>query len=807
MTTGRLIFLVYIVSLLMTPEVAMAVHRPGDEVLQVAGPAAALAQTPESCNGLDIVFLLDQSKSMEHNDRYDNRVEAIRYAIARIGENAIYFCPEAKHRVAVIGFWDSPGNAEDTKLYLGPTLIDPDPDQFAKWQELRQTLGDQVVPELLGSTDFISAFERAVPILQAWRQEVLGSLPRKQAVIVLTDGGPCVEDEGCLSIGFSVSQYMERLEQLTGPKGDSFPWIETEQLQGVYIWLVAFNDARGGVYDYLLDEELMTSWQRIAQSHGGDVLILQKGVKNEQINTDLAPKVTEILDSLLGSELLKSKCGEPIRVPVYVDSLILHVFKIGANPGVNITDAVVTVRHERRDGSTDLFQNGEIVNGTGNIREYTQDGPNERYIFVNPDPGEWYVTAEKADCKDVDVRYKPVEFNYQVTTPTPNQTLLRVDEPPTYFVYQITERLTNSPIREIEEYPLLVKLIVQPPPGPGIMPQECDLKRQANGDYQCEAPIQLPVAGGYSWQVEGLTPSVSPGVQWDRVFVDTGSFEAENVVVPVDYKIVLAGEERQPLYRPGSSIPCRGGAVVPIQVMVALFDPNHPEGPLDPTQIARDDPSQLFTATLFKPNDQREAIQLSLQSGPAGTHLAGIGGANDSLEGEYVVRLVPNPANVRQDYQLLRTDPIQTRLIREYDLLSQPGSCYVVGAGAIVPVILVLGFLTWCFLTRPVGIITFEDDKTGEMLYEELLGKLRPGWCRSYKSTDSGLSKVGLKKMEVSKAKQSGKRAIYLTLYDKHGQEILSKELLGSGEKRKLGHVESGKDETNIRPDVIVRYV
>ena len=98
--------------------------------------ATVSAQAPTDCVGVDLVLLIDESASMQDNDKELSRIDAARLAIDSLGDNILYSCPGVKHRIAVIGFWDELQGAKDTTVYVN-SLVAPTVEKFDAWVKQR----------------------------------------------------------------------------------------------------------------------------------------------------------------------------------------------------------------------------------------------------------------------------------------------------------------------------------------------------------------------------------------------------------------------------------------------------------------------------------------------------------------------------------------------------------------------------------------------------------------------------------------------------------------------------------------------
>lgn len=621
--------------------------------------SVAFAETPtHKCNGLDAVFLVDQSSSMSANDLNSVRSNAVRTAIDILGDNAVYFCPGIQHRIAVIGFGNQSTEHGAVDPYLPGTVISPTLEGLDSWNQLRDDVIKLSIPitDSLGGTDHLAAFREAAAILGTWKAQPLGEAPRKRMVVLVTDGGPCpyVEqnEKGTWVCAWkeygSRNGYLQQLEQLTKPLGTDFPWRGADNPNSVYLWMIAFNDAkRDGGYDYLADRDLLGRWTSIAQGHGGEVRVLSRGAAAKQANADLTTIVANILDPILGSNLVPWDCRKPIWIEPYTSNVtIIHIFRRGANPDVDIEDVNVTIRALRQTQTVAEFNRGEVTTGAAEVNDYTRDGPNERYVLYFPPPGKYLVEVQGADlCKDLDVRIGNVAITPKVLNPVEGAVFSEIEEAPYYdevtgepFRIQLLQQGRNKdlqPLTEMAGFPLDLSATVQIQRESGETLEEVyHLRRTDDSNAYYESRLSEKDAtdflrtrypGRYSWKLVGTTPN--PRYLEGETDADStipvlnleGSFRvvrvprfAFQVIEPAQGDVVLVND-----IEGGKAIP------VPVQVTVQLVDesgnPLSPKGVLtnasiDTFELALEDPTgRLLETILLRPDFSRPTLTGSIR--------------------------------------------------------------------------------------------------------------------------------------------------------------------------------------------------
>ncbi|MGQ9595252.1 MAG: hypothetical protein ACUVXH_12080 [Anaerolineae bacterium] len=927
----RLLFLALFTTLVLTFCLGAGVH----------------AQDPlqSQCYGLDLVLIVDQSWSMAVNDVYRGREAAVAYVIDRLGDNAVYYCSGVQHRLAVIGFGEETSTTPAYKDYIAETIIAPTPETVEIWESERETLKAKYEVEFLGNTDFLPPLLHASSILEGWRERPPqgDQSVRRQAVILVTDGGPCKTTEGCKGNPGeweALPKYLDLLRENLRPEGDVMPY---RGATGIYFFVVAFQDSSLPEYDYLADPTVRGLWEQVTEQHGGRLVVLNKSREGRFDNVDLSVKLTEALDALLGSALIRNRCGEPIYVEAYLDTLLIHVFKVGAETGKEIDQVMIRVAHDRKDGSQDIYLDGKALQGdAGVIRDYTEQGPNERYVIGRPAPGKWWVTAEGADlCKHVDVRYQVANLDHYPLSPRDGEELAQIDEPPYYdpenpqlFIYAIKERITGAPLAEQEGFPIHAVLVVQPPSG---QKQEFLLQRTATGAWASAEPLVLREVGEHRWTLRVTTPSVRedakepylilsdagsfqvnavqrfgfeilepqqgakypvnwllgasskpvpvtvtlglvdaagsplPPSQVQTVFLDpldqvfeaqiTGpqgeKMEARNLAydpqrnvftavlrsaehlsneidTPGTYtvEVLLEGRHRKAQWHPRHKtgkvsitreqvrpitfsveagqdeegiarfplycgrIACVGAQVAPVTFKVLVRHADQPTVLLAPSEVAREDPEEVFRAFLLTPSREFITITLRPQTEPEGPVWVGKAGENLAEAGEYTLSVEPVLSALAPVYQLVDPSPAKLKVLREDHWLTRPSTCRATYGGLATLAVLFLAFMIWNVRTRPTGIITFRDRRTGVVLHQEVLAKGWRGLWHTYRAKGGGLDALDISKLEAKRARppEGVSKAIDLKLFDKDGGCFVDESGVGSGESFDLDR------------DVVVRY-
>jgi len=213
-----------------------------------------------SYTGLDIVFLVDQSGSMKGdpvyhpipNDPAGWRFEALKVLSNLVGPALFHNYKEMTVRFAVIEF------GSEAKVAIPVTTIQAR--SFEEWQpqkaEIEQALADyraQRENTHMGNTDHRAAFELARRLFD--EMEAADPSRRLKAIILVTDGSPCIPppgEENC--VHFDWSGYMRNLRDKYIPT--EFPCDE------FYIYVLGINDSADNYWP-----RSAPYWEPIATCH------------------------------------------------------------------------------------------------------------------------------------------------------------------------------------------------------------------------------------------------------------------------------------------------------------------------------------------------------------------------------------------------------------------------------------------------------------------------------------------------------------------------------------------------------------
>lgn len=360
-------------------------------LLNLVGSPVAAQQQP--FEGLDIVFVIDQSDSMQRisgtatpNDPLGLRFYAPWYAMYWLGEDRLLVHDNITFRMAMVNFGSE---VEAWSFGGGRHWQTIDPASRAAWEpvydelneQIQGTMRDRFLEETLGATNFLNPFQAA----QALFDELPANENRRRVIIVLTDGQP----SGPLSGPYiDVDTHMQALQDFAA---ENFP--EPDYL----IYVVAMIDASDVYWD-----NVEGYWEAITNDPCTRTVCPQPELDRAGVvasNDDVGKRFQEILQDLTsdfpipaGVIVVESEViPGPLVVPPYLKSLDFTFFK--ANPAEQLI-------------LTDPAEN-QVSAGQPNVTIEGGGGPIEAVRIANPQPGEWQVGTDPPNT-DVDITMRQI---------------------------------------------------------------------------------------------------------------------------------------------------------------------------------------------------------------------------------------------------------------------------------------------------------------------------------------------------------------------------------------------------------------
>lgn len=760
----------------------------------LAIPASGLIAMPpqdaSGCYALDIVFIIDQSKSMKGipsgpnqalaNDPVGNRYYAPRYALDWLANNVLGLCSKAVHRVGVVSF------GTEAKIDLPMTKIAP-VDQSA-WSSTKEVLHNKIQPQDLDATDPAKAFKEAYLMLKTAPPQ--GDLPRKRAIISLTDGKACVPTLGCRAAGdgmdhqayntrfinqvaadFAFSDALKAQDealsnaaQLYGGLGNvpdnvkndilrEFP-VSPEDLQNsTYIWIIAMNSAE----PYLdTDGQALT---QIAESHGGKLIPLPE-------NRIAVPReFNKILSWLSGISPTILGCGK-LAVDPYLGGATLDVYKAGVGYELKITHNGKTL--VRGQGDTEYF----------GVIDYSELGVIERYRFEKPPAGLWQVDA--SDCESVEVSYIPFRSKVSMIAPLnvlPNYNLNGATSDPAhpfYLEYKIVDANGNLTLDEDPLYPLDIKALIGLPDGTS---QDVRFSFTGAGVWKSSEAIPVNVVGTYTVDLSAHASCVeNPDLPRSRCASPTfmvvqdasGKYEVGNINL-FDFQVLSPKEQ--------DILPLHGNlwsdqlATQPVSVAVQLIDANN--SPLPADTVFTGDLNNAFMATLAASNGDSQTMDMQRDPADPSRYVAVF--TSPAVLGQHTITI-----DMVSDYRFETYSPVRNQasitFLRADSLLNNPS--FYTALGILLALLLVM-LIAWFVAQRQNAVrgrliltdISTNTSKTHSLSQQKRVVKITRGLP------------AGISRIEVSNAgDQAGKQIIQLRVKPGAGMPILDRKLVDGTE-------------------------
>ena len=495
-------------------------------------PLAVYAQqtdTPQtSCISIDAVILLDQSGSMEDiNDNKGFRIVATQDILRRFSINPLLECPDAYHRFGVIEV----GTDANPIIFSNEQPVSP-------WLQLGgygyqfdvNKLEQQISPYIqlieakdLDNTNTPEAIKKGLEILSLMEGTELGTLPRKQALILITDGAPYTGSASLNSLIGDAKQYLDNALH-------------------VRFWVLALNQVGSDYLTLPLDKDLCNSsdrcnisqfWSNEAELHNGEFIPLLQNLN------EIPDQLNKIYDDLLGVDGRELFCDQPFYIDPYIQSATFTISK--ASP--DIQGWLEFMGSSEEDPL--VFRDGQILQGNKVVEDFQETRgqadenskyPNigywanidsvERYILSKPAPGKWKVSA--INCSDPNFKVRYARLSVAANLISPSLPMAVIDEKPFYdeedennqifFEVKVEDSLTH-PVDNNPRFPLHVIVKYTDPDGNSVrMPDtgmdEWQLEYQGDGVWRANKnqPILVPKVGTYEVTIRGTSPSADPSL-------------------------------------------------------------------------------------------------------------------------------------------------------------------------------------------------------------------------------------------------------------------------------------------------------
>jgi hypothetical protein len=370
-------------------------------LMQTSSPAQA---QQADYDGLDIVFLVDQSGSMGRilggaapNDKLGLRFYSLPLVTSLMGDYRLLVNNQASFRMAVVNFGETsePWRFSLSGSYwqtIAPNSKDEWKPQYDQIVQDFQKMEDEFSMRDLGTTNFLGAFETARSLFTQ-----IPDLPgsRLRVVITLTDGQPSLNVPG-----FSADSHMSALSAYAN---SYFPEPDYR------IFTIGMIDATDSYWQLL-----ESYWETITNDPCTSRACTDKSKDRAGLvasNNDVGKRFQEILRALT-DELSKPDdvtvvdadiSPGPLTVPPYLKFISFAYFKTDPAQRLVLTDP---------QGVIDGNRSGVEIEGLS--------GPIQVVRISNPIPGRWQVATDPRGV-DVDITMRYIFAKSLLDSPSAGQ--------------------------------------------------------------------------------------------------------------------------------------------------------------------------------------------------------------------------------------------------------------------------------------------------------------------------------------------------------------------------------------------------
>jgi len=486
---------------------------------------AFLTQQSTECSNLDVIFLVDQSSSMgglqepglpPGNDPTLQRKYAVEGMIDMLVDLTLGQCPNSYHRIGIVSFGD------EAEVDLPMSIISPADSEEAI--RLRDQLKANVRAVNLGKTNTWDAFREARRMFDNSGPTPSGTEQRKQVIILITDGYPCLEYpcQDYFTNSLSLKSQVERqfpfasdllqqeacLFEARTEYEDDEEGIPEEEINeclidhpvdpdsfenSTYVWTVLLKD------EAAYPSGVLENLQAMSESHAGQMIHLSRN------RGDIPSAIREILSYLAGVRPNLLECGKSFAVNPYLRRMVVNSY------GIDNT-MQITMTYQDADSVSHTVTGGEVGSSGGiTVSEYYRYGTNERYVIDFPYPGLWELTSAQ-NCNGLDVYYDPVQIDPSMYTPNLPDRIAQYDRAPyydpdrSYFLeYQLRQSGSGEVVSQAdaEIFAITVNLNVTDPNGGEInYPMQYVASEQL---FRATAPLQVQYPGTYTIHIQGTS--------------------------------------------------------------------------------------------------------------------------------------------------------------------------------------------------------------------------------------------------------------------------------------------------------------
>lgn len=478
----------------------------------------ALAQESEY-DGLDIVFLVDQSGSMarlngggEPNDPLGLRFYSLWYGMYWLGEDNLLIHNDSTFRMAVINFGSTAESWKFNDDTRNPYWVEISPSSREEWEPLRAELDETIQSDMQGdfskrdlrNTNFLTAFQKADGLFNDLPASSGNNL---RVIVVLTDGAPNAE-------GVTMSDVLEYTR-------NNFPEPNYR------IYLVGMVDAEDPYWD-----NVRYYWEQITADPCTDIACPDPATDRSSLvanDDEVGKRFQEILGDLtkniprpsgvlsVDSDVIPG----PVVIPPYLKSVIFTYFKASTEERLILTDPTGAKMDETNSG----------------VKVEGADGPIEAVHVINPMPGEWSVATDPTGI-DVNITMRQIFAQSRLESPSGSQ----VQYIPLTIRYALLDDLGQPlPAYDDPRYRLIVQATVN------ASGQSWPLVLSSAPGNLYEASFTPEITGTHSISVMATSQDLNgnPVIVFDGAI---GTFEVGSAFLrPVDLPVTWLQHEKREL--------------------------------------------------------------------------------------------------------------------------------------------------------------------------------------------------------------------------------------------------------------------
>jgi hypothetical protein len=505
---------------------------------------ASVEQAIGNCQPLDIIFLIDQSDSMENTDPQNRRISAVNNIIRLLLEHAALRCVGVQHRIGIINFGSSirPVQFNDDELL-----------QTIQFSNDTNRLKERIDESYINITRFTSASER-LGQTRPWLAIEAGiallndapaiddgvNNPRRKVLMMLSDGNPCnPTDSTPQSSGCGDPTWISHYFEPTDVSRTYFPG-NNPAIHGFDTPSGLANAMRVGMpfnvrFDVLLFSgesirpQTITGWNALTAQYGGS-LVQPSAIANTSLIT---ARLSSLVNDLLFIDAQRVVCNSTFTVQPYTASTLI-LSNVGESRGqITIYDANDT-----------LVQRIDGVNFSQSRLNYIDLGSVERFLIINPEPGTWRVEGPESACANTELTFETIQ---PVALWETEPTAVEIERVEPYYVvaddHYLEFQLLDSfyqPFRAIFDYPLVITVGIAGPNGSQSQLADVELRFEEQsgnnrpGIWRSSTPLPAPMRGNYVLQITGSAPQIdAPNVELFRLNTSYNTKEPKAVTMQV----------------------------------------------------------------------------------------------------------------------------------------------------------------------------------------------------------------------------------------------------------------------------------